>query len=232
MDGSTFDRLARAVGSAGSRRHLLGVLATLGGLLTHLDDDESAAKRRHGRNRGHRPGKSKDRRKGKRKGRGGRLGSPANCSPQTCAGCCDDSGVCRTGENAAACGTGENPAVPVWKANRAPPVSVSAVRPVAGTAAAMTTMSASQGPPTRSAARVGGRARHAPSQSPVSWMGSAAFPAAHRTVKAAALPTASASWGTPTSSVAPMAIAATAAIRTWARSATRAGGVSARPKPA
>lgn len=73
MDGSTFDRLTRAVSTAGSRRRVLSLLTSvgLGGLLSTLDDDESVAKREHGRNRGHHPGKHKRRNKRKRKGNGG-----------------------------------------------------------------------------------------------------------------------------------------------------------------
>jgi hypothetical protein len=71
MDETAFDRFARAVSGAGSRRGLLRLVLglPLAGLLTQLHDDESIAKRkRHGRRRGHRPGKHKDNRKGKRKG--------------------------------------------------------------------------------------------------------------------------------------------------------------------
>jgi hypothetical protein len=100
MDGSTFDRLTRAVSSVSSRRRLLGLLTSLGlsGLLTHLDDESTEAKRkRHGRRRGHRPGKRKDKRKGKRKrGKGGGgLGGPGPCtadggSCQQNSDCCSD----------------------------------------------------------------------------------------------------------------------------------------------
>ena len=81
MDGSTFDRLTRALRTAGSRRRLLGVVTSLGlgGLLGALDGDPTDAKRQHGRNRGHRPGKDKDNRKGKRNGGGGDRDEPAPC---------------------------------------------------------------------------------------------------------------------------------------------------------
>lgn len=43
MDGTAFDRLARAVGSGSSRRRLLGALAGLGGILTALEAHDTAA---------------------------------------------------------------------------------------------------------------------------------------------------------------------------------------------
>ena len=45
MDGTTFDRLARAVGAGSSRRRLLGVLTGLGGALAMLDGDDAAAEK-------------------------------------------------------------------------------------------------------------------------------------------------------------------------------------------
>jgi hypothetical protein len=83
MEGSTFDRLTRAVSSVSSRRRLLGLLTSLGlsGLLSHLDDEATEAKRKHGRNRSHHPGKHKRNRKGKRRGgKGGGIGSPGPCT--------------------------------------------------------------------------------------------------------------------------------------------------------
>lgn len=60
MDGTRFDWLARAVGTDGTRRRLfsLGALS-LAGLVLALADEDGEAKRQHGRNRGHRPGKGK-----------------------------------------------------------------------------------------------------------------------------------------------------------------------------
>jgi hypothetical protein len=97
MDGSTFDRLTRAVSSAGSRRRLLGLLTSvgLGGLLRQLDDGASEAKRHHGRNRGHHPGKHKRHRKGKRKGNGGGgggVGGPGPCTAN--GGACNQNSDC------------------------------------------------------------------------------------------------------------------------------------------
>lgn len=96
MESSTFDRLTRAVSAAGSRRRLLGVLASVGfgGLLGALDDESAQAKRKHGRNRHHHPGKHKHNRKGKRKGGkgGGGLGSPEPCT--TNGGSCQQNAVC------------------------------------------------------------------------------------------------------------------------------------------
>jgi hypothetical protein len=114
MEGSTFDRLARAVSTAGSRRRLLGVLASvgLGGLLSQLDDASTEAKRkRHGRRRSHRPGKHKDNRKGKRKGGkgigGGQCGTTgSDCSQDSdcCANNCFDFACA---EKVRTCGTGD-----------------------------------------------------------------------------------------------------------------------------
>ncbi|MFN8677554.1 MAG: hypothetical protein U0Z70_14360 [Thermomicrobiales bacterium] len=48
LDGSTFDRLARAVGASGSRRRVLGVLAGLG-LAGALAGQHAAAEKPHER---------------------------------------------------------------------------------------------------------------------------------------------------------------------------------------
>lgn len=69
MEASAFDRLSRAFVTVGSRRRLLGLLGLLP-LAGHLPDGTAdvASAKRHGRNRGHRPGKGKDNRKGQRTG--------------------------------------------------------------------------------------------------------------------------------------------------------------------
>ena len=98
MDDSTFDRLTRAISSTGSRRRLVGLLAGVGlaGLLSHLDDAETEAKRkRHGRRHSHRPGKHKHNRKGKSKGgrgKGGGIGGPGPCTAK--GGSCQQNGDC------------------------------------------------------------------------------------------------------------------------------------------
>jgi hypothetical protein len=73
MDERTFDHVVRTIGTPGSRRLLFGVGAALpvAGLLAALSGEDSAARRKHGRNRGHRPGKKKDNRKGRRNNGGG-----------------------------------------------------------------------------------------------------------------------------------------------------------------
>lgn len=98
MDGSTFDRLTCAVSNFGSRRRLLGLLTGvgLGGLLTQLDDEAIEAKRKHGRNRGHHPGKGKDNRKGQRKREVGRM-------EDDCGGCPTGKVCCGSGQTAACC---------------------------------------------------------------------------------------------------------------------------------
>ena len=97
MDGSTFDRFTRAVSTAGSRRRLLALLASLGfsGLIGNLDNETAQARRKHGRNRGHHPGKHKRNRKGKRKGGkgGGGIGNPGPCTANDDA-CTENSDCC------------------------------------------------------------------------------------------------------------------------------------------
>lgn len=95
MDGSTFDRFTRALSEARSRRRLLGVVTSLGlgWLLSGLAADPTDARRKHGRNRGHRPGKNKDNRKGKRTGTGGGdRDEPAPC--RTTGERCDQNSEC------------------------------------------------------------------------------------------------------------------------------------------
>lgn len=74
MDDRVLDQVARSVHALGSRRRLLGlgVALPLAGLVTSLADEDGEARRQHGRNRGHRPGKRKRIRKRKknRKGKG------------------------------------------------------------------------------------------------------------------------------------------------------------------
>lgn len=76
VDAARFDRLARSLTAAGSRRGLLALLATLpllGGVLAPLGLEESAAKKRRERrkdrhaNRRTKRQKAKDRKRGKRK---------------------------------------------------------------------------------------------------------------------------------------------------------------------
>jgi hypothetical protein len=102
MEGSAFDRLARAVGVGGSRRGLLRLVVglPLAGLLTRLDDEEGAARRkRHGRRRGHRPGKDKENRKGQRQDDGAALGESCSSNSDCRNGksCC--SGTCVNVQN-------------------------------------------------------------------------------------------------------------------------------------
>ncbi len=116
MDAGRFDTLARNLGAPAARRGVLGVLLGLGvaatGLL--LDSDEGAARRkRHGRQRSHRPGKGKDNRKGKRKGKGGKggigsgewCGSTSDCptGETCCSATCVD--LQTDNDNCGACGT-------------------------------------------------------------------------------------------------------------------------------
>jgi hypothetical protein len=72
MDGSAFDRLAREIaeptGGRGSRRRLLGAAGGLS-LAGVLGADDGDAARKHGRNRGHRPGQDKQRRQRRRSAR-------------------------------------------------------------------------------------------------------------------------------------------------------------------
>jgi hypothetical protein len=111
MDDSTFDRLARAVSAAGSRRRLLGVVASvgLGGLLSALDDDTTQAKRkRRGRRNSHRPGKGK-RNGGKGSGQCGATGSicaqDSDCCTNNCFGfaCAERVTSCGQGSTATRC---------------------------------------------------------------------------------------------------------------------------------
>src|SRR5215216_807215 len=96
MDPRQFDRLAKTLGTSGTRRALLRLVAVLpgvGALLAVLDDTSEAGRRstranRHGET--HRP-RVGDERKGKGK-RKKRRKKPAGCTPQssaqTCAGRC------------------------------------------------------------------------------------------------------------------------------------------------
>lgn len=119
MDGSTFDKLTRVVSTAGSRRYVLGLLASLGlgGVLSTLDGDDAAAKRK----RNHHPGKRKEKRQRRRKsrGNGGKGGNGVTPSPQCAAtgsDCAQDSDCCTNNcfnltcaEKAHTCGGGSNP---------------------------------------------------------------------------------------------------------------------------
>lgn len=78
MEERTFDQAARAVHALGSRRRLvgLGALPVAGVLATLLTGDVDA-RRQHGRNRGHHPGKRKKNRKGQQgNNRGGKGATP------------------------------------------------------------------------------------------------------------------------------------------------------------
>ncbi|MDQ2652517.1 MAG: hypothetical protein M3Z20_05660 [Chloroflexota bacterium] len=89
MDAHHFDHLTRALTSAGSRRGLLGLLATvplLGGLLAFLAPEETAAKDRR-RRRKQRHKKRKDKSKGKPK-RNGKQGCKPKKKATVCAGKC------------------------------------------------------------------------------------------------------------------------------------------------
>lgn len=125
MDGSTFDRLTRAVIAGRTRRQVLTIIAGLGlsGLLGSADHD-AAAKRRHRRRSGKRKRSQDNGSDG-----GGSSNTPASCSasggscpsgqtctpngtcqiksscgPLTCDGCCDAQGVCQRGDDIAVCG--------------------------------------------------------------------------------------------------------------------------------
>jgi hypothetical protein len=80
-----FDQVARGVHALGSRRRLfgLGVALPLAGLVTSLADEDGEARRQHGRNRGHRPGKRKKNRKGQRGNNGGGKGATPCLGPLT-----------------------------------------------------------------------------------------------------------------------------------------------------
>jgi hypothetical protein len=100
MERRAFDGLARTVGQASPRRGAFSLLASiaLAGVLTRLGLEESAA-RKHGRNRGHHPGKHKRNRKGKRKhGQGPGQSKACVSTGQICSvfgnPCCDG-GSCR-----------------------------------------------------------------------------------------------------------------------------------------
>jgi hypothetical protein len=96
MDSGRFDRVAKTLAQAGTRRgvvRLLAVLPVAGALSALLGDDTAAGgrhKRRTTRNKRH-SGNDKDNRTGKRKGK--RTGkkrdtpasAPAGCTPTTCA---------------------------------------------------------------------------------------------------------------------------------------------------
>lgn len=74
MDPTALDARGRSTCAVGTRRRVLARMAallSLAGLATPLDVTVSAAGRRHGRNRGHHPGKHKDNRTGTRKGAAG-----------------------------------------------------------------------------------------------------------------------------------------------------------------
>lgn len=85
MDDRAFDQAARAVHALDSRRRLFGLGAALplAGLLALLPDEDGEARRRHGRNRGHRPGKRKKNRKGQPGNKGGGKGATPCLGPLT-----------------------------------------------------------------------------------------------------------------------------------------------------
>jgi hypothetical protein len=114
MDGTTFHRLARAVGAGSSRRRLLGVLTGLGlgGALAMLEGDDAAAEKPGDRLRRRKQQHRRKRRNAKRRNNGkngnnhknkGGLGSggtailqsgstvtlndPTNCASAAVAGC-------------------------------------------------------------------------------------------------------------------------------------------------
>lgn len=71
MDQSVFDRATQAFAASPSRRRLLGLLGGAAVATVLGDDpDQAAARKQHGRNRAHRPGRRKKNRKGKLQGRG------------------------------------------------------------------------------------------------------------------------------------------------------------------
>jgi hypothetical protein len=102
MDPTRFDRLARTLAAAGTRRGLVRILAalplgvTLGALrgegpeASAEDDDHGSSGRRHRRKAKHRhqTGNNKEHRKGKRKGQGKRPGCTSESRAKTCAGKC------------------------------------------------------------------------------------------------------------------------------------------------
>src|SRR5262249_34542462 len=94
MDGSSFDRVVRALVSGGSRRRLLGLLSMvpLSGWASRLLEEpaEAAGRRKRRKKRHHhQQGDGKDNRKGKQKGKGK---GKHQCTPEpatvTCAGHC------------------------------------------------------------------------------------------------------------------------------------------------
>jgi hypothetical protein len=101
MDPRRFDQMTTALGRAGTRRGLLGLLTTLpvlGGLVASLhESEESAAKGRHKHGKGKGKGKGKHTAKGKPNHRrqahqrqaGGAAAKPDKCTPnKTCAQWC------------------------------------------------------------------------------------------------------------------------------------------------
>jgi hypothetical protein len=95
MDISAFDRLARSVGSASTRRRVFGILtsAGLGGLLSQVAVEETDAKRKRRRNK-------RKRRKGKRKNTNG-LTDPSTCTQgsQCASGACCQGTCCQAPAN-------------------------------------------------------------------------------------------------------------------------------------
>jgi hypothetical protein len=86
MEEHRFDHLARILSRAGSRRGVLGRLATLslvGVLIASSGEDGLGARHRRRRKARHDPGQDKDNRKGKRRRK--RKGKPSRCTPD-CAG--------------------------------------------------------------------------------------------------------------------------------------------------
>jgi hypothetical protein len=129
MDVARFDRLTRALTEAGTRRGMLGLLATLpvlGSLFALLDrDDVDAQGRRKRRKKRHKHGKGRRRKhhkhckaKSKAETCAGKCGQVTNnckktvdcgscsCDSSKCAnGCCDARGQCQV-DNNLFCGTG------------------------------------------------------------------------------------------------------------------------------
>ncbi len=98
MDDSTFDRLARAVGTESSRRRLLGALSGLGlgGVLAVFETDDAGAEkpkdRLHRRTKQHRRKRRNEQRRNQDQGGGGNgggggLGS-VQCGTDSCGGSC------------------------------------------------------------------------------------------------------------------------------------------------
>jgi hypothetical protein len=102
MAAQQFDKMARSLAAAGSRRGLLQAIAlALGAALATLVTEEGETGRRRRRRKArHRPGKNKDNRKGKRKGRTKDKGDCSRCTAtQKCVSgeFCQDCDVCASG---------------------------------------------------------------------------------------------------------------------------------------